>query len=468
VALTATDRALLRRVPLFDALADDDLEWIARACQTVDLALGDVLAAEGDEGDSLFVITAGELEVVKRSRSADVPLARLGLGEIVGEMAVLEGSPRNATIRAVAASRVIAIGRDVVLELVRTRPSAAMSIIRTVTGRLRSTEALLREREKLAALGTLSAGLAHELNNPAAAVQRSSGLLRAALDRWANATHALGDVVSDAHRAAVVGDLGTTISRLAASGASSDPLEVGDRADELERYLAGRGVADAAGLAATLAGGGWTRGHLQPADTAFPGPALGAVVEWIASGSEVHALVDEVGTGARRISEIVKAVKDYSYMDQAPVQQVDVTVGLENTLVILRPKLKGGIEIERDYQPGLPAIEALGSELNQVWTNILDNAIDAMGGHGRIRVRAFARDGDVVVEICDDGPGMPPEVRERIFEPFYTTKPPGSGTGLGLHISHNVVGRHGGRIDVRSRPGETCFEVSLPIQRRAG
>ena len=468
MALSSTDRALLRRVPLFAALADDDLEWIARACQTLDLSPGDVLAAEGDEGESLFVITDGELEVVKRSRKADVPLARLGPGEIVGEMAVLEGSPRNATIRAVAATRVIAIGREVVLELVRTRPSAAMSIIRTVTGRLRSTEALLREREKLAALGTLSAGLAHELNNPAAAVQRSSGLLREALDRWANATHELGSVVSDAQRAAVVGDLGTAIPRRAAAGAAADPLEVGDRADDLERYLAGRGVADAAGLAATLAAGGWTREHLQPSDAAFPGPALGAVVEWIASGSEVDALVDEVGTGARRISEIVRAVKDYSYMDQAPVQQVDVTAGLENTLVILRPKLKGGIEIVRDYQPGLPAIEALGSELNQVWTNILDNAIDAMGGHGRIRIRAFARDGDVVVEICDDGPGMPPEVRERIFEPFYTTKPPGSGTGLGLHISHNVVGRHGGRIEVRSHPGETCFEVVLPIGRRAG
>jgi signal transduction histidine kinase len=136
--------------------------------------------------------------------------------------------------------------------------------------------------------------------------------------------------------------------------------------------------------------------------------------------------------------------------------------------VILRSKLKGGIEIERDYQPGLPRIQALGSELNQVWTNILDNAIDAMGGHGRIRIHAFARESDVVVEICDDGPGMPPEVRERIFEPFYTTKPPGSGTGLGLHISHNVVGRHRGRIEVRSRPGETCFEVVLPIEHRAG
>jgi signal transduction histidine kinase len=467
MALPSTDRPLLRRVPLFAALADDDLDWIARSCETADLAPGDVVAAEGDEGDALFVITAGELEVVKRSRSTDVPIARLGPGEIVGEMAVLEGSPRIATIRAVQPSRIIRIGRDVVLELVRTRPSAAMSIIRTVTGRLRSTEALLREREKLAALGTLSAGLAHELNNPAAAVQRSSGLLRDALDRWATATHDLGGVVSDARRAAVVGDLGTQIASLAGSGASADPLEVGDRADDLERYLAGHGAADAAGLAATLAAGGWTPAHLEPVAAAFPGPALGVAVAWIASGSEIHALVDEVGTGARRISEIVKAVKDYSYMDQAPVQQVDVTVGLDNTLVILRPKLKAGIEIERDYQPGLPAIEALGGELNQVWTNILDNAIDAMGGHGRIRIHAFARDSDLVVEICDDGPGMLLEVRERIFEPFYTTKPPGSGTGLGLHIAHNVVGRHGGRIEVRSRPGETCFEVVLPIEQRA-
>jgi signal transduction histidine kinase len=129
--------------------------------------------------------------------------------------------------------------------------------------------------------------------------------------------------------------------------------------------------------------------------------------------------------------------------------------------------LKAGIEVERDYAPGLPRIEALGSELNQVWTNIIDNAVDAMGGQGRLRIRAFARDADLVVEICDDGPGMPPEVRDRIFEPFYTTKPPGSGTGLGLHIAYNVVGRHGGRIQVRSRPGETCFEVALPIEGRA-
>ncbi len=465
MALPAPTRELLRRVPLFAELADADLEWIGRSCITEDLAAGEVVAAEGDDGDALFVIADGQLEVVKRSRSSEVPLARLGPGEIVGEMAVLEGKPRNATIRAVVPSRTIRVGRDIVLELVRTRPSAALSVIRTVTGRLRSTESLLREREKLAALGTLSAGLAHELNNPAAAVQRSAGLLREALDRWADATRDVGAAVSDAERAAVVGDLGAQIASLAATAAAADPLEVGDRADDLEDLLRRHGVDDAGRLAAALAAGGWGSEQLARVEAAFEGPALGAVAAWIASGAEVHALVDEVNTGARRISEIVGAVKDYSYMGQAPVQQVDVTSGLDNTLVILRPKLKAGVEVERDYQAGLPAIEAFGSELNQVWTNLIDNAVDAMGGRGRIRIRAFTREADLVVEICDDGPGMQPEVRERIFEPFFTTKPPGSGTGLGLHISHNVVARHGGRIEVRSRPGETCFEVVLPLRR---
>ena len=461
------DHDLLRRIPLFAELADDDLDWIARACTTMDVAAAEVVSAEGAEGDALFVITAGELEVVKRSRSTDVPIARLGPGQIVGEMAVLEGAPRIATIRAVEASRLIRVGRDVVLELVRTRPSATLAMIRTITARLRDTESLLREREKLAALGTLSAGLAHELNNPAAAVQRSSGLLRQALDQWAVATHDIGHVATDAGRAALIGDLGPEIAAVASLGAPTDPLEVGDRAEALEGLLDAHGVDDAAELAANLAAGGWTTDRVTPIAAAFDGPDLRAVVAWIASGAEVHALVDEVGTGARRISEIVSAVKDYSYMDQAPVQRVDVTAGIDNTLVILRPKLKAGVEVERDYAAGLPTIDALGSELNQVWTNIIDNAIDAMGGKGRVRISAFARDADLVVEICDTGPGMPPDVRERIFEPFYTTKPPGSGTGLGLHISHNVVSRHGGRIEVRSRPGETCFEVVLPVEHRA-
>ena len=267
-------------------------------------------------------------------------------------------------------------------------------------------------------------------------------------------------------RAETIAGLAAEVARHAAGLEPLDPLDASDRAWELETFLADRGVSDAGDLAQSLVTGGWDLEHLERIEAEFPGDSLGRIVAWVAAGSAVNALVDEVATGARRISEIVKAVKEYSFMDQAPVQQVDVRAGLENTLVILRAKLKAGITITKDYQPDLPEIDAYGSELNQVWTNILDNAIDAMSGKGEIRIRTFQRDTDVVVEICDNGPGMPPEVRDRIFEPFYTTKPPGSGTGLGLHISHNVVARHRGRINVRSRPGETCFEVCLPMQRR--
>jgi signal transduction histidine kinase len=381
-------------------------------------------------------------------------------------MAIFEALPRMASVRAVSPTRVIRIRRDVIIELLDTRPSATLSMLRTVLRRLRSTEGMLREREKLAALGTLSAGLAHELNNPAAAVQRSAALLQDGLDRWAAATGALGTVVDDHEHAAFVAELAEEVARHAGAHPQLDPLDASDRAWELETFLAERGVADAGELAPALVGGGWDRAHLQRIEVQFPGDGFGRVITWVAAGSTVHALVDEVATGAGRISEIVKAVKEYSFMDQAPVQRVDVRSGLDNTLVILRPKLKAGVTVVRDYQPDLPEIEAFGSELNQVWTNILDNAIDAMDGQGEIRIRAFARDADVVVEICDDGPGMPPEVRERIFEPFYTTKAPGSGTGLGLHISHNVIARHGGRIEIRSRPGQTCFEVVLPRERR--
>lgn len=461
-----SDLALLRRVPLFAELSEEDFSSIVGDAEPVELAAGDQLAGEGEPGDALFVIVSGELQVVKRSRTTDVPIALLGPGEIVGEMSIFEAQPRNASVRAVSPSRVIRIARDEIMDLVSTRPSATLSMLRTVMGRLRNTESMLREREKLAALGTLSAGLAHELNNPAAAVSRSASLLEEGLDRWAAATGALGAVVDDQAHATYLAELGAEVARHAGMQERLDPLDASDRAWELETFLSERGVADAGELAPSLVTGGWDRAHLERIEAEFPADALGPVVRWVAAGSAVHALVDEVGTGARRISEIVKAVKEYSYMDQAPVQRVDVRSGLDNTLVILRAKLKGGISIVREYQPDLPEIEALGSELNQVWTNILDNAIDAMDGQGEIRIRASATDTDVVVEICDNGPGMPPEVRERIFEPFYTTKAPGSGTGLGLHISHNVVARHGGRINVRSGPDGTCFEVCLPRERR--
>jgi signal transduction histidine kinase len=192
---------------------------------------------------------------------------------------------------------------------------------------------------------------------------------------------------------------------------------------------------------------------------------LPVVVRWLAADSSVQALLDEVGSSAEAMSEIVKAVKTYSYLDQAPIQEVDVRESLETTLVLLRPKIKAGVSIKREYSDDVPRIEAYGSELNQVWTNIIDNAIDAMESRGQLVLRTDARDGDVIVEIADSGPGIPSELQPRIFEPFFTTKPPGVGTGLGLHIAYNiVVHKHHGQIQVSSSPGETLFRVALPVR----
>ena len=187
------------------------------------------------------------------------------------------------------------------------------------------------------------------------------------------------------------------------------------------------------------------------------------VVRWLASGLAVYSLLEEVNLGAERISEIVKAVKSYAYLDQAPIQEVDIHEGLENTLIILRHKL-AGIQITREYAAGLPKVEAHGSELNQVWTNILDNAAYAMDGKGEIHLRTSAEDDHVVVEIQDSGPGIPPEIQQRIFEPFYTTKPPGVGTGLGLHIVYSIINNHYGRVNLTSSPGSTCFQIKLPVR----
>jgi signal transduction histidine kinase len=217
-------------------------------------------------------------------------------------------------------------------------------------------------------------------------------------------------------------------------------------------------------MAAALVDAGWTTDELRSAFAGLDQEGAREAAAWLAATATVETLIGEVRMAGDRISEIVGAVKSYAYLDQAPVQRIDVRKGLDDTLVILRHKLKGGIEVTRDYDPDLPEIEAWGSELNQVWTNLIDNAADAMDGKGAISIRAEKADGDeVVVTICDTGPGIPPDVASKIFEPFFTTKPPGIGSGLGLHISHQVVVRHGGRIDLESGPERTCFIVALPM-----
>jgi signal transduction histidine kinase len=424
----------LRDTPLFGGLDDAQIARLVSMGEIQDLAAGTVLIREGDEADALYVVLDGELEVTKRSGRTDVLLKRVGPGSLQGEIAALEGGRRLASVVAVTPAEVLCIPVGAIRELLSAGPDVALAVIRTAVSRLRDMESALREREKLAGLGTLAAGLAHELNNPAAAAIRSVRALEIAV----------GTAES----------LPRPVPPPRPPEATAPPRSALERADRIDALAALTGDPDTAGALVDV---GWT----AEAVSALPAD----VRPWVAADASVHQLLDELGMAVGRISEIVAAVKGYAYLDQAPVQRVDVRVGLDQTLVILRHRLRE-VEVRTEYAEDLPEIEAYGSELNQVWTNLVDNAVDAMDGRGRLVVRA-ERDPNgsgVRVTICDSGSGIPPDVRQRLFEPFYTTKPPGKGTGLGLNISYNVVASHGGSIEVESEPGRTCFEVTLPEQ----
>ncbi len=454
----------LRKIPLFADLSEEDLERLYQMAETVSVPAGELVLREGDQGDSLFVVLDGELEVTKRQGSQDILLALYKPGQFFGEMALLEQVPRSASVRTLQESRLLVISQVAFQTLLSCSPSAPLKILHTVTSRLRSTESALIQNEKMAALGTLAAGLAHELNNPAAAIRRSVAQLRDALaerDRLAARLHSLA---TDQHQIESLGRLQEELTERKITAPLGDPLAICELEDELQEWLEDHGVGEAWELAPVLVSYGWNRDELERLAEVFSPTRLPVVVRWLGATSSVYGLLEEVGQSAESMSEIVKAVKTYSYLDQAPIQEVDVIGSLENTLVLLRPKITADVSITRDFADDVPRIEAYGSELNQVWTNIIDNAIDAMEGRGELTLRAYTADGVVTVDVIDDGTGIPPEIQSRIFEPFFTTKAPGVGTGLGLHIVYNiVVHKHRGQIQVASEPGETRLRVVLPI-----
>jgi signal transduction histidine kinase len=463
----------LRNLPLFAGLSDEDLSRLCDMAETVTVRAGEVLMEEGSLGDALFVILDGSFEITKRARERDLWIANRGPGEMLGELSVLEETPRSATVRAATDCHLVKICRADFQQLLTKSSTAAVAMLRTVTARLRNTELMLRQSEKMAALGTLSAGLAHELNNPAAAVRRSATQLRESLAGLQRHAAGLGALDPSPEAMAVVNTLRMELPQRAASPAKFDPLARSDLEGEVSDWLDEQGVEEPWELAPAIVALGWRAADLGALVEPFTATQKPVFLCWLATACTVYALLDEVGQGAGRISEIVQAVKSYSYLDQAPVQLVDVHEGLENTLVILRHKLRGGVTVAKEYAADLPRIEAYASELNQVWTNLIDNAIDAMDGRGEMRIRTYGRarpaDGgehqEVVVEISDNGPGISPELQSRIFDAFFTTKEPGKGTGLGLHITYNiVVNQHHGEIKVESQPGQTTFRVILPVQ----
>ena len=448
--------AIIRRVPLFAGLSNEQIAQLCASSRRVQAKPGDLVIREGDAGDALLIILTGELEVTKRDGAHEIALARRRAGEILGEMSLLEQWPRTASARALSNTELLEVDAGAFRKVLETTPGIATTILRTMAGRLRSTEASLMQREKLASLGTLAAGLAHELNNPAAAIQRSSSYLRESLSAMARMDAELGTLdLAEPER-----------TRLAALQQSL--LEPPTRADAAKHEdgiiarLESLGIAEPWEIGPPLAAAGWTVAALDDLAGAFAPTHKNGVLSWLGTRLAASQLIDEIQRSGRAISDIVRAVKSYAYLDQAAIQEVDLAASLDDTLMILKHKLRD-VEVVRDYTPDLPRIEVYAGELNQVWTNLVDNAIDAMGGAGVIEIHTRRSGDGVGVSIADTGPGIPAEIATRIFEPFFTTKPQGVGTGLGLHIAHNiVVNRHHGRIDVDSRPGHTEFQVYLP------
>ncbi|HUV28177.1 MAG TPA: CoA-binding protein [Anaerolineales bacterium] len=453
----------LKRVPLFASMPDHDLERLCEMVTEIHLKTGEQLFAEGSPGDMAYIIENGEIEILKSSGGKNVLLAVRKSGEVIGEMSLLESAPRFASGKARTDSKLLAISHDQLDDLLNTSPSAARSLLFTITSRLRSTELMLRQSEKMAQLGTLTAGIAHELNNPAAAAQRGTSQLNLEIAQLLETQIGLSKLSLSKESWDELDQLIAVIREKAAANVDIDALERSDREFEVEEWLGAHNVPDAWEFAPTLVNLGFSDEQLNNLATKFSAMHLGKVIAWMGASFNSFSLLEEINQGSERISEIVKSLKSYVYLDQAPIQAVDVHEGLNNTLVMLRHKLKEGIEVKRDYTEGLPKIQAYGSELNQVWTNIIDNAIDAMNGKGEIFIKTRQKGDWVIVDLEDNGPGIPDDIRERIFSPFFTTKAVGKGTGLGLNISYKIIEKHAGEVKVFSKPGKTRFQVSLPI-----
>ncbi|MBI5957254.1 MAG: cyclic nucleotide-binding domain-containing protein [Chloroflexi bacterium] len=447
--------------------SDTELAYVAGNYERVTLQPGDVLFDEGSTGDCAYIVLEGELEVLKTSAGRQVLLNVLGRGEIVGEMAVLQNRPRMASVQARTVTTLIGVNREQFNEVMDTCPAVTRSMLNVVLQRERMTEARLQQAQHMANWNSLTAGVAHELNNPAAAIKRGVDQLREAMDHFAEAQVQLGTLQLDPAQQQAINDLLEEIRQRSKNPVALSALECSQREWEIEGWLDKHDIDDGWELAPVLTMLDWTKTRLETLAGVFDNGSLAGVLNWASAGYSAYSLIADISGASAHISQTVSVLKGYSYLDQAPVQTVNVNEGLDNTLLILAQRFGENIRVERDYDPALPAIQAYGRELNQVWTNIIDNAITALESGGRLCIRTHRdplRDGWIVVEIEDSGPGIPPQYQTMIFEPFFTTKKPGQGTGLGLNICYNVVvDKQMGEINFESEPGRTVFFIRLPV-----
>lgn len=451
---------LLHQIPVFADIPDDQMDWFLSQSQVVPLKAGQTYARPGDPADAMFVFLEGKFQW-RGEFSGETIVRDLNAGEVTGVLPFSRMKNYALTGRALTDGRLLRFPASMFPQLVQKMPELTTRLVGLMSDRIREVTRIEQQRDRLVALGKLSAGLAHELNNPASAAKRASSQLRDLLKRVRDASHELGRRNLTSEQRAEIERLEASLMRDDAH--PQDALAVADLEDQLDSLLRSHGQNDLWQLAADLARKNFRPEMLEHLFANLDGDTARAALCRISAVVEIAGLLNEIESSTSRISDLVKAIKEYTFMDQAPIQNVDVVKTLENTLTILNHKLKKGVSVERDYQKIPLLVNSFGSELSQVWTNIIDNAIDAMGGTGELRVRTFREDDCVVVEIGDNGPGIPPEVQPRIFEPFFTTKAVGEGTGLGLDTVQRIVKKHRGNIQVHSKPGDTRFQVRLPM-----
>ena len=458
--------AALRTIPALDGLTEQEYGWLATHGIERVGDDGAMVFTEGSPCDSMVFILKGEVHV-RRHNSGPMTLWVGRAGQMTGKLPFSRMKSYGGDGYTVGPSWSLQVHENHFPAMLQAIPSMAQRCVWTMLDRVREVTRMEQQAEKLAALGKLAANLAHELNNPASAAQRSASSLFSELRQYGDQKYRMGnlclpDSITSKYRTWVVNVRSIMAERDAQAANSVDILAESDRETDLIRWLEVHNIPNPWAIAPALAETGLPTSHLDELANIMPSEALPVAVATVASSLRVERMAETVVNSTVRIFDLIRAIKDYSYMDQAPIQDVDLAQSLENTLVMFKSRLQN-VKVETDFDPALPPVAAYGRELNQVWTALIENALDAMKDHGTLRLCTRLQGQMAFVEVWDSGTGIEPELKSRIFEPFYTTKAPGRGLGLGLDTAQRILQRHSGYIQVESRPGATCFQVRLPL-----